>query len=98
MQQSSQDVGLSWQSFDVAAGQTVDFVQPSATAIAVNRILGNSGSVILGRINANGQVYLINPDGIVFGRGGEPRVLMRGAGRAHAAPAAAATAAQAFFG
>ena len=43
-------------------------MQPSAAAIAVNRILDTQGSQILGRINANGQVWLINPNGVLFGR------------------------------
>ncbi len=43
-------------------------MQPSATAIAVNRIFDTNGTQILGRLNANGQVYLINPNGILFGQ------------------------------
>jgi filamentous hemagglutinin family protein len=65
--QSSQNLSLNWQTFNVAPQETVDFVQPSASAVAVNHILGNSGSQILGHLNANGQVYLINPNGILFG-------------------------------
>jgi filamentous hemagglutinin family protein len=58
--QSSQNLALNWQ-------ETVNFLQPSATAIAVNRIFDTNGTQILGRLNANGQVYLINPNGILFG-------------------------------
>jgi filamentous hemagglutinin family protein len=72
--QSSETLSLNWQSFNIGAQQTVDFVQPNAAAIAVNRILGSSGSVILGQLNANGQVYLINPNGVLFGRGAEVNV------------------------
>jgi filamentous hemagglutinin family protein len=72
--QSSQNLSLNWQSFNIGAQQTVDFLQPDAAAIAVNRILGSSGSVILGHLNANGQVYLINPNGVLFGRGAEVNV------------------------
>jgi filamentous hemagglutinin family protein len=72
--QSSQNMTLTWQSFNVSADETVNFLQPSATSTAVNRILGVDGSVILGHINANGQVYLINPNGILFGRGAEVNV------------------------
>jgi filamentous hemagglutinin family protein len=49
-------------------------VQPSASAIAVNRILDTNGTQILGRLNANGQVYLINPNGILFGQGAQVNV------------------------
>ena len=66
--QSSQNVSLDWQRFNVGAAETVNFVQPSASAIAVNRIYDTQGSQILGRINANGQVWLINPNGVLFGR------------------------------
>jgi filamentous hemagglutinin family protein len=74
IQQSSQNLSLNWQTFNIAPQETVDFVQPNATAIAVNRILGTNGSVILGHLNANGQVYLINPNGVLFGKGAEVNV------------------------
>jgi len=69
--QSSQNLFVNWQSFNVAPQDTVDFVQPNASAIAVNRILSASASSILGHLNANGQVYLINPNGVIFGEGSE---------------------------
>lgn len=72
--QASQNLSLNWQTFNVSAQETVNFLQPSASAVAVNRIVGGSGSQILGHLNANGQVYLINPDGIVFGKGAEVNV------------------------
>ncbi|MGK5020903.1 MBG domain-containing protein [Janthinobacterium sp. LB2P10] len=68
IQQTSQQATLNWASFNVGSKETVNFVQPSASALAVNRILDHNGSQILGRLNANGQVYLINPNGILFGR------------------------------
>ncbi|PVX35498.1 MBG domain-containing protein [Janthinobacterium sp. 78] len=68
IQQTSQQASLNWASFNVGSKETVNFVQPSASALAVNRILDSNGSQILGRLNANGQVYLINPNGILFGR------------------------------
>jgi len=74
IRQATQTLALDWQSFDIGAQQTVRFVQPSATAIAVNRILSNSATFILGHLDANGQVYLINPNGMIFGRGAEVNV------------------------
>ena len=68
IEQSSQALSLTWQSFNVGAQETVDFVQPNAGAIAVNRILGNSASEILGHLDANGQVWLVNPNGVLFGK------------------------------
>jgi len=74
IQQSSQNLSLNWNSFNIAANQIVNFVQPSASAIAVNRIFDTSATQILGQLNANGQVYLINPNGIVFGQGSQVNV------------------------
>jgi filamentous hemagglutinin family protein len=72
--QSSQHLSLNWKSFNVGAQESVNFVQPSASAIAVNRILDTQGSQILGQLNANGQVFLINPNGILFGAGAQVNV------------------------
>ena len=72
--QSSNNLSVNWQSFNVSANETVNFIQPSATAIAVNRILDTNGSKIMGNINANGQVYLINPNGILFGQNAQVNV------------------------
>jgi filamentous hemagglutinin family protein len=67
--QSSQNLSLNWQSFNIAPQETVGFRQPSASAVAVNHIFDTNGTQILGHLNANGQVYLINPNGILFGQG-----------------------------
>jgi filamentous hemagglutinin family protein len=72
--QSTQNLALSWTSFNIAPQQSVNFVQPAASAIAVNRILGTNGTEILGYLHANGQVFLINPNGIVFGPSAEVNV------------------------
>jgi filamentous hemagglutinin len=65
-QQSSSAI-LNWSSFDVSADGKVVFAQPSATAVALNRIYEGNPSSILGSISANGQIYLVNPNGFVFG-------------------------------
>jgi trimeric autotransporter adhesin len=72
--QTSANLFLNWQSFNVSANEVVNFIQPSASSIAVNRILGNSGSQIFGHLDANGQVWLINPNGILFGLGAQVNV------------------------
>ena len=72
--QSSQNLSLNWQSFNIAKTETVNFLQPSAAAIAVNRIYDTNGTTILGHLNANGQVWLINPNGILFGAGAQVNV------------------------
>ncbi|WP_019467530.1 YDG domain-containing protein [Dyella japonica] len=72
--QQSQNLSLNWQTFNIGSQSTVDFVQPGASAIAVNRIADTRGSQILGHLNANGQVFLINPNGILFGKGAQVNV------------------------
>lgn len=66
--QGSQNLAINWQSFDIAPTQTVNFKQPNSNAIALNRVTGQNPSSILGNLNANGQVFLINPNGILFGQ------------------------------
>jgi filamentous hemagglutinin family protein len=72
--QTSQNLSLTWDTFNIDAAETVNFVQPGALSLAVNRILDTNGSQILGRISANGQVFLINPNGILFGQGAQVNV------------------------
>ncbi|RUL69272.1 beta strand repeat-containing protein [Dyella choica] len=72
--QQSQNLSLNWQSFNIGSQSTVDFVQPNAGAVAVNRIADTNGSQIFGHLNANGQVFLINPNGILFGRDAQVNV------------------------
>lgn len=72
--QSSQNLSLTWDNFNIAPNETVNFIQPSSSAIAINRIYSTDGTQILGHLNANGQVYLINPNGILFGRGSQVNV------------------------
>ena len=74
IKQGSQTVSINWATFNIAPQETVNFVQPSASSIAVNRIFDTNGSQILGHLNANGQVYLINPNGILFGQGAQVNV------------------------
>src|SRR5882757_2117497 len=65
--QSSSRVQLNWNTFNVGANESVQFNQPSATAVAFNRILDQSPSQIFGQLGANGRVVLVNPNGILFG-------------------------------
>ncbi|HEY4215254.1 MAG TPA: YDG domain-containing protein [Steroidobacteraceae bacterium] len=67
IQQNSQNLSLNWHSFDIGSQETVSFVQPNATSLAVNRISSASASEILGHLRSNGQVWLINPNGVLFG-------------------------------
>ena len=64
--QTSDRAAIDWQSFNVGAGGSVNFVQPNAQSATLNRVAGNFTSTIAGRISATGQVYLINPNGIAI--------------------------------
>lgn len=66
--QSSERAILNWQSFNIGQSAHVNFNQPSASAVTLNRVVGGDPSQILGRITANGQVFLSNPNGIYFGK------------------------------
>jgi len=58
---------VDWISFCIAHGYTVNFLQPGSDSIALNRVTGGSISEIFGNLNANGRVWLLNPNGILFG-------------------------------
>lgn len=57
---------FNWASFNIGRGHSVEFRQPGASSIALNRIHDASPSEIFGALEANGQVYLINQNGILF--------------------------------
>jgi filamentous hemagglutinin family protein len=67
--QSSQRAVIDWRSFNIAPGGHVNFQQPSAAAATLNRVTGPEMSAILGRLTANGTVFLVNPNGILIGPG-----------------------------
>ncbi|MBN8455871.1 autotransporter-associated beta strand repeat-containing protein, partial [Accumulibacter sp.] len=67
--QSSGKAAIDWRTFSVAGHESVRFAQPSASAMTVNRVTSNDPSQILGRISAPGSVFLINPAGVLFGKG-----------------------------
>jgi filamentous hemagglutinin family protein len=65
--QDTDRMAIDWQSYDVNANERVNYIQPDSSSVSLNRILSNRGSQIQGRIDANGHVLLINPNGIIFG-------------------------------
>lgn len=72
--QHTDRMAIDWQSFNVASDERVQFVQPSASSVALNRVLSHKGSEIHGRIEANGHVILVNPNGVFFGEGSQINV------------------------
>jgi filamentous hemagglutinin family protein len=60
---------INWQSFSIGSGQTTDFIQQSINSVVLNRVTGADPSVILGDLVSNGKVFLVNANGVVFGKG-----------------------------
>ena len=74
IKQTKPVVGLEWSSFNIGRNETVNFIQPSVNSVAFNRILDSQGSQILGKINANGSIWLVNPNGLFFGKDAQVNV------------------------
>jgi filamentous hemagglutinin family protein len=72
--QTSQGLALDWTSLSTAANEALIFRQPNASAIALNRITGSNPSEMLGSLTANGQVFILNPNGVLFGAGSQVNV------------------------
>ncbi len=72
--QSSGALTIDWRSFNLSSGDDVRFVQPSTSSAVLNRVSNGQASSILGSIEANGRVFLINPAGIIFGAGARVNV------------------------
>ncbi|MEI8303426.1 MAG: YDG domain-containing protein, partial [Burkholderiales bacterium] len=62
---------IHWNQFSIGAGETTRFIQPSAASQVLNRVVSGAPSEILGRLESNGRVFLINPSGVAFGRGAQ---------------------------
>jgi filamentous hemagglutinin family protein len=67
--QASQRAVINWQSFSIGADARVNVIQPGASSVLLNRVVGNSPTEIFGQLNANGQVFLVNPNGVLFAPG-----------------------------
>lgn len=65
--QGSQRLVTHWDTFNIGSAARVEFVQPSASSVALNRVLSGDPSRIYGQLSANGQVFLVNPAGVLFG-------------------------------
>lgn len=60
---------IDWLSFNIEAGYTVEFLMPGLDAKVLNRISSGVPTEIMGSLLANGQVYIVNPAGVIFGQG-----------------------------
>ncbi|OGS99402.1 MAG: hypothetical protein A2Y51_02005, partial [Gallionellales bacterium RIFCSPLOWO2_02_60_31] len=62
---------INWQGFSVGANEATRFIQQSASSSVLNRVVGQDPSSILGALQSNGRVFLINPNGVLFGAGAQ---------------------------
>ena len=69
--QQSDKAIINWQSFNIGKDAQLDFQQPDSQAIALNRVAQSDPSQILGKLTANGQIFLLNPNGVIFGAGAQ---------------------------
>jgi filamentous hemagglutinin family protein len=67
--QSTDRAIINWQDFSVGAGELAQFLQPGANSAILNRVMGNLPSAIMGEIQANGRVFVLNKNGVVIGGG-----------------------------
>ncbi len=72
--QNSSRAIVNWNSFSVGTGGSVNFLQPTASSAILNRVTGSTSSTIAGAITANGQVFLVNPNGIAITPSGTVQV------------------------
>ncbi len=71
---NSHNAIINWGSFSIGVNELTKFIQPSALSAVLNRVTGGDPSAILGALQSNGRVFLINPNGILFGAGAQINV------------------------
>ncbi|GLQ76999.1 hypothetical protein GCM10007881_05150 [Mesorhizobium huakuii] len=71
IKQSTSSAIVNWQSFSIGEGATVNIDQPTSSSTMLNRVTGGTKSTISGQLNANGQVFLVNPNGIAISKTGK---------------------------
>ena len=64
-QQTAQAI-INWQNFGIGSGEAVHINQPNSQSMLLNRVVGSNPSEIFGQLTANGQVILVNPNGVFF--------------------------------
>ena len=62
---------INWRQFSIGSGESAQFVQPGSTSAVLNRVVGRDLSELMGQLKSNGQVFLINPNGVLVGPGGQ---------------------------
>src|ERR1700739_2249481 len=69
VKQTSAAAIIDWQQFNIGKVRHVQFLQPSSSSVILNRVIGGGGSSIFGSLTGNGQVFLVNTNGVFFGKG-----------------------------
>ena len=62
--QATTTASINWQDFSIATGELTRFQVPTSASATLNRVTGGNASAIYGTLQSNGQVYLLNPNGI----------------------------------
>jgi filamentous hemagglutinin family protein len=68
---STPSTSINWQNFSIGTGETTNITQPTTSSVTLNHVTTQSTSQIFGSLTSNGQVFLINPNGVVFGAGAQ---------------------------
>jgi len=66
--QSTQKAAINWNNFSIGTNETVNFNQPNVSSVTLNRVVGNEKSIIDGALNAKGQVFILNSNGVLFSK------------------------------
>jgi len=74
IEQKSNSAIINWRSFGIDHGEALNIAQPDTRSILLNRVTGNTSSEIFGTLSANGRVFLVNPNGILFAPGASVNV------------------------
>jgi filamentous hemagglutinin family protein len=74
IQQNTDKLAINWSSFNIGTSESVRFNQPSSSSIALNRVTGLESSSILGSLTANGNVFVLNPNGFLIGSNAQVNV------------------------
>lgn len=74
IEQKSNSAIINWSAFGIERGEALNIAQPDTRSILLNRVTGNNASEIFGTLSANGRLFLVNPNGILFAPGASVHV------------------------
>lgn len=74
VQQNSDRAAINWNTFSIGRDASVRFQQPNATSVVLNRVVGHEKSIIEGALSANGRVFLLNANGVLFTKNAQVNV------------------------